>query len=80
MPLHVAHSSDGLDLRSRGSPVVPVLVVSKLKDILAAPVAWEHVAHPPREDKGTCSYNDIYGTESVELQSHTCMKDNLAVT
>lgn len=46
VPLHVTHTSDRLDLRCRGIPVVPVLEVSTLKHILAPPVAGVHVAHP----------------------------------
>ena len=46
VPLHVPHTSDWLDLRRRGLPVVPVLEVSSLEDELAPPVAGEHVADP----------------------------------
>lgn len=52
MPLHVPHTSDGLDLRFRGSPVVPVLEVSMLKHILVPPVAWIRVSHPPLKGIG----------------------------
>lgn len=48
VPLHVSHTSDRLDLRCRGIPVVPVLEVSTLKHILPSPVAWVHVANPSR--------------------------------
>lgn len=46
VPLHVSHTSDRLDLRGGGLPVVPVFEVSSLKDELAPPVAWIHVADP----------------------------------
>ena len=51
MPLHVPHTSEGLDERCCGSPVVPVLVIAVLKHILAPPVARIHVSHPPSESK-----------------------------
>lgn len=47
VPLHVPHTSDGLDLRCIGSPIVPVLEISMLKHILGPSVAWVHVSHPP---------------------------------
>lgn len=47
VPLHVPHTSDGLDLRHRGSPVVPVLEITVFKDILAPPVARIHISNPP---------------------------------
>lgn len=47
VPLHVPHTSDGLDLRCSGSPIVPVLELSMLKHILASSVAWIHVSYPP---------------------------------
>lgn len=47
VPLHVPHTSDGLDLRCSGSPSVPVLEVSMFENVLAASVAWIHVSHPP---------------------------------
>lgn len=47
VPLHVPHTSDGLDLRHRGSPVVPVLEFTMFKDILTPPVARIHVSNPP---------------------------------
>lgn len=40
VPLHVPHTSDGLDLRCSGSPVIPVLVLSTFKHVLAPSVAW----------------------------------------
>lgn len=49
VPLHVPHTSDGLDLRCSGSPVVPVLEFSMFKHILAPSVAWICVSHPPLE-------------------------------
>ena len=51
VPLHVPHTSDGLDLRCSGSPIIPVLEVSMLKHILAPSVAWIHVSHPPSEGR-----------------------------
>lgn len=51
VPLHVPHTSDGLDLRCSGSPIVPVLEVSMLKHILAPSVAWIHVSHPPSQSR-----------------------------
>lgn len=47
VPLHVPHTSDGLDLRHRGSPVVPVFEITMFKDILAPPVARIHISNPP---------------------------------
>lgn len=52
VPLHVPYTSDGLDQRCSGSPVVPVLKFSMLKNILASSVAWIHVSHPPAEQGG----------------------------
>lgn len=52
VPLHVPYSSDGLDQRCSGSPVVPVLEFSMLKNILASSIAWIHVSHPPAEQGG----------------------------
>lgn len=49
VPLHVPYTSDGLDQRCSGSPVVPVLEFSMLKNILAPSVAWVHVSYPPAE-------------------------------
>lgn len=49
VPLHVPYTSDGLDQRCSGSPVVPVLEFSMLKNILAPSVAWIHVSYPPGE-------------------------------
>lgn len=46
VPLHVPHTTDRLDLRYRGLPVVPVLEVTLFKDELSPPVARVHVAHP----------------------------------
>lgn len=46
VPLHVPHTSDRLDLRYWGLPVVPVLEVTLFKDELSPPVARVHVAHP----------------------------------
>lgn len=51
MPLHVPHTSDGLDLRCSGSPSVPVLEVSMFKNVLAPSVAWIRVSHPPSQEK-----------------------------
>lgn len=51
VPLHVPHTSDGLDLRHRGSPVVPVLEITVFKDILAPPVARIHISNPPAKKK-----------------------------
>lgn len=61
VPLHVPHSSDGLDLRCSGSPVVPVLEFSLLKHILAPSVAWIHISHPPSEGRERVVYS-ISGT------------------
>lgn len=47
VPLHVPHTSDGLDLRCSGSPIIPVLEFSMLKHILVPSVAWIHVPNPP---------------------------------
>lgn len=47
VPLHVPYTSDGLDQRCSGAPVVPVLEFSMLKNILAPSIAWIHVSHPP---------------------------------
>lgn len=52
VPLHVPYTSDGLDQRCSGSPVVPVLEFSMLKNILASSIAWIHVSHPPAEQGG----------------------------
>lgn len=52
VPLHVPYTSDGLDQRCSGSPVVPVLKFSMLKNILASSIAWIHVSHPPVEQGG----------------------------
>lgn len=49
VPLHVPYTSDGLDQRCSGAPVVPVLEFSMLKNILAPSIAWIHVSHPPAE-------------------------------
>lgn len=49
VPLHVPYTSDGLDHRCSGSPVVPVLEFSMLKNILTPSVAWIHVSYPPAE-------------------------------
>lgn len=57
VPLHVPHTSDGLDLRCSGSPIVPVLEISMLKHILAPSVAWIHVSHPPSEGGERVVYN-----------------------
>lgn len=46
VPLHVPHTSDRLDLRYWGLPVVPVLEVTLFKDELSPPVARVHVADP----------------------------------
>lgn len=50
VPLHVPHTSDRLDLRRRGLPVVPVLEISSFKDELAPSVARVHVADPSGEE------------------------------
>lgn len=57
VPLHVPHTSDGLDLRCSGSPVIPVLEVSMLKHILAPSVAWIHVSHPPLRGRERVVYH-----------------------
>ncbi len=49
VPLHVTHTSDGLQLWFWGSPVVPVFVFAMFKHELTAAVARVHVAHPPEE-------------------------------
>lgn len=51
MPLHVPHTSDGLDLRCSGSPSIPVLEVSMFKNVLAPSVAWICVSHPPSKEQ-----------------------------
>lgn len=51
VPLHVPYTSDGLDHRCSGSPVVPVLEFSMLENILSPSVAWIHVSHPPAEQQ-----------------------------
>lgn len=63
MPLHVPHTSDGLDLRCSGSPIIPVLEVSLLKHILAPSVTWIHVSYPPSRGRETVSHfwdSDFY--------------------
>lgn len=47
VPLHVTHAPDGLEQWQGRAPVVPVLVLAVLKHVLAPPVAWVCVAHPP---------------------------------
>lgn len=54
VPLHVPYTPDGLDQRCSGSPVVPVLEFSMLKNILASSIAWIHVSHPPAEQGQPC--------------------------
>lgn len=49
VPLHVAYTSDGLQLWFCGSPFVPVFVVTMFKHELTAAVARVHVAHPPEK-------------------------------
>lgn len=49
VPLHVPYTSDGLDQRCSGPPVVPVLELAMLKNILTPSVAWVRVSHPPAE-------------------------------
>lgn len=58
VPLHVSHTSDRLDLRGGGLPVIPVFEVSSFEDELAPPVAWIHVADPSagREDRQYIGY------------------------
>lgn len=64
VPLHVPHTSDGLDLRHRGSPVVPVFEITMFKDILAPPVAWIHISNPPakreREREKITGSDDLF--------------------
>lgn len=51
VPLHVPYASDGLDQRCSGSPGVPVLEFSLLKNILTPSVAWIHVSYPPAQQE-----------------------------
>lgn len=46
MPLHVTDAAHGLDLGLEGGPLVPVPVVSTLKQVLVPSVAGVLVAHP----------------------------------
>lgn len=60
VPLHVPHTSDGLDLRHRGSPVVPVFEITVFKDILAPPVAWIHISNPPAKRRRITGSGDLF--------------------
>lgn len=62
VPLHVPHTSDRLDQGRGGLPVVPVLEVSSFEDVLAAPVAWVHVAHPPGRRQKESRRGSLLGT------------------
>lgn len=52
VPLLVAHAAHRLHEGLVGVPVVPVPVLALLKDVLAASVPRELVAHPPAGDRG----------------------------
>ena len=79
VPLHVPHTSDGLDLRCSGSPVIPVLEFSMLKHILAPSVAWIGVSHPPSGggENVVCKIYENSSTIEACIISYTHSKNNL---
>ena len=55
MPLHVADTPHGLELRIAGAVLVEVLVLSLLQQVLAATVSRELVSHKARKKKKSVS-------------------------
>ena len=58
MPLHVADTPHGLELRIAGTVLVEVPEVALLQQVLAATVSRELVSHPAGGKEGT--FKDVF--------------------
>lgn len=76
VPLHVTYAPDGLQLRFRGTPVVPVFKFTVFKDELTPAITRVHVAHPSETQHSNNQMNEyvLYYYWRVWLQNMRSFK------